>query len=182
MKQETVKLKNGTFVTGDAFDDKDLLKLKSIFKDWQKISKKVNKLGGRNLNIPEIISEGLCCIYFNSIRTNNTKNVGSSDCIQRKTCKRIQIKSTSILKDCTSFGPKSTWDLLYFFDFAPKGSVTGKVYIYKIPNSFKNLILNKSKKETFKKQQSDERRPRFSIKERIIAPQKLKPIKKISLI
>lgn len=32
----------------------------------------------------------------------------------------------------TSFGPKSTWDELYFLDFAPDGIVDGAIDIYKI--------------------------------------------------
>ena len=93
------------------------------------------------------------------------------------------MKSASIPNDLTSFGPTSTWDLLYFADFAPNGYVDGNVYFYKIDSDdVYNLILNEEKNETFSNQQAQGRRPRFSIKKRIIEEKQLKPVKKISLV
>ena len=39
MKQENVKLKDGTIVTGDAFDKNDFAILQNIFKEWMQIKK-----------------------------------------------------------------------------------------------------------------------------------------------
>jgi len=56
----------------------------------------------------------------------------------------------------------------------------GSFDVYEIPNYF---ILGKSisKTETFKQQQDQGRRPRFSIMKDIIVPNKLKPVKKFKL-
>lgn len=180
MKQETVKLKDGTTIIGDAFDQNDFSLLQEIFKDWLKMNKKLKSLGGRGLNVPDVFSEALFCLAFDAVRTNGTAH--SYDCVIRKTGEGVQVKSASIPNDCTSFGPTSTWDLLYFADFAPNGKVDGEVKFYKIEDSdVYNLVLNASKGETFRDQQKQGRRPRFSIQSAIIKPKKLKPIKTINL-
>lgn len=181
MKKIKVKLKDGTEVFGDEFDNADFLKLKNIFKKWQNINNDLKKLGGRNLNVPDVFSEALFCIFFNAVRTNGTAH--SYDCVLKETGEGVQVKSASIINDCTSFGPTSTWDLLYFVDFAPNGKVTGKVDFYKIEsNDIYNTVVNQKKNETFRDQQNQKRRPRFSIKKKIIIPRNLTPVKTINLI
>lgn len=179
MKKTKVKLSDGTIVTGDEFDNTDFIKLKEIFKKWQSINKELKSLGGRNLNVPDVFSEALFCIFFNSVRTNNTAH--SYDCVSKDTGNGIQVKSASIPNDCTSFGPNSTWDELYYVDFAPNGYVDGNVYFYKIENSIYDIVLNEKKNQTFREQQLQGRRPRFSIKNKIINPENLKPVLKINL-
>ena len=179
MRKLEVRLKNGTKVTGDAFDDTDFIKLKDIFKKWQDINKDLKSLEGRTLNVPDVFSEALYCIFFNAVRTNGTAH--SYDCVDIETGAGIQIKSASIPNDCTSFGPTSTWDELWFADFAPNGHVDGTVDFYHISDDIYSIVLNKSKNETFKMQQEQGRRPRFSIKSCLIKPKNLKPIKRISL-
>lgn len=181
MKQETVRLKDGTVVIGDAFDESDFVQLQTIFKDWLEMNKKLKSLGGRGLNVPDVFSEALFCLAFNAVRTNGTAH--SYDCVIRGTGEGVQVKSASIPNDCTSFGPTSTWDVLYFADFAPNGYVDGIVKFYKIEdNDVYNLVLNAGKGETFRDQQKQGRRPRFSIQSAIIKPKKLQPVKTISLI
>jgi hypothetical protein len=63
-------------------------------------------LGGRKINIPDVISEGIYCYLFNCARTNGSAK--SYDAVDLKTKEGIQIKSASIHDDCTSFGPTST--------------------------------------------------------------------------
>jgi hypothetical protein len=94
----------------------------------------------------------------------------------------IQVKSASIAEDLTLFGPNSTWDEIYYVDFAPNGSVDGNVYFYKLNMDFSNLVLNKTKNETFKDQQLQGRRQRFSIKKELIKGHNLNPILKIDLL
>lgn len=180
MKKVKVVLKNGLIVEGDKFDHNDYLLLKDIFKDWQKINAKLKPLGGRNLNVPDVFSEALFCIFFNAIRTNGTAY--SYDCVSLDTHAGIQIKSGSIEEDCSSFGPTSTWDEIYYVDFAPKGKVDGNVDFYKIDCDFSTLVLNAKKGETFRDQQLQGRRPRFSIKRQIIKANNLKPILSINLL
>lgn len=181
MRQENVRLKkDGTIVTGDAFDNSDFAVLQQIFKEWMHINTQLKGLGGRNLNVPDVFSEALFCLAYDAVRTNATAH--SYDCVMRKTGEGIQVKSASIPNDCTSFGPRSTWDLLYFADFAPNGKVDGIVKFYKIDDSdVYNLVLNASKGETFKDQQNQGRRPRFSMKSAIILPKKLIPERTIDL-
>lgn len=180
MEKVQVRLKDGTTCFGDKFDQSDYLKLKEIFSDWQKINSKVKHLGGRNLNVPDVFSEALFCIFFNAIRTNGDAH--SYDCVSLKDGSGIQVKSCSVDNDCSSFGPTSTWDELYFVDFAPNNIVDGHVDFYKIDVDFSSLILNAKKHETFRDQQLQGRRPRFSIKRLIIRPYHLKPCLSINLL
>lgn len=178
MKKVQVKLKSGEIVVGDQFDEKDFVKLKQIFQQWKHINQQVSGLGGRNLNVPDVFSEALYCILFDAVRTNNTAH--SYDCVNLRNGAGVQIKSASIINDCTSFGPKSTWDELYFIDFAHQGQVDGNVYVYKIDIPLKKIVLNTKKHETFEQQQQQGRRPRLSLKQ-IIKDNNIKPIKHINL-
>lgn len=102
---------------------------------------------------------------------------------KKATGEGVQVKSASIQNDCTSFGPTSTWDLLYFADFVPNGIIDGEIWFYKIDSDdVYNLVLNNKKCETFADQQKQGRRPRFSIKKSIIKAKGLQPVKKISLV
>lgn len=65
-----VKLQTGEVVYGDKFDKNDFSTLKEIFAEWLEINKKVTSLGGRGLNVPDVFSEALYCIFFNAVRTN----------------------------------------------------------------------------------------------------------------
>ena len=179
MKRISVTLKAGTPVIGDFFDKNDYQKIVKIFNKWQELNFDLKSLGGRTLNVPDVVSEALYCVFFNAIRTNNSKDSHSYDAVDIKTGKGVQVKSSSIKYDLTSFGPKSTWDKLIFIDFAPNGVVDGNIYVYEIKNDISKIILNKGKSQTFKDQQEQGRRPRFSLKKEIIEKKKLKPIKKI---
>ena len=114
MKQVKVKLKDNTIVIGDEFDMEDYKKFKQIFRKWTDINSDLKQFGGRNLNVPDVFSEALYCIFFNAVRTNGTAH--SYDAVDKETGEGIQIKSASIQNDCTSFGPTSTWDKLIFAD------------------------------------------------------------------
>lgn len=178
MKKIKVTHKSGEVFYGDAFDQNDLSALKSIFKEWLEINRKVTSLGGRGLNVPDVLSEGLYCLFFNAVRTNNTAH--SYDCINVDNGAGVQIKSASVATDCTSFGPKSTWDELYFMDFAANGKVDGVINVYKLDFALDNLVVNRKKGETFKMQQEQIRRPRLSLK-KLIQEQNINPVKTINL-
>ncbi len=180
MRKMKVELNDGSIVEGDYFECKDYEELKKIFKDWQDLNSELKPLGGRNLNVPDVFSEALFCYFFNALRTNGTAY--SYDCVSLDTHNGIQVKSASIPNDCSSFGPTSTWDELYFVDFAPHGYVDGYVDFYKIDIDFSELILNEKKGETFRDQQLQGRRPRFSIKNQIIKEYNIKPCLSIDLL
>lgn len=181
MKKVKVTLKDKTVVVGDEFDMEDYKKFKQIFRKWININSDLKQFGGRNLNVPDVFSEALYCIFFNAVRTNGTAH--SYDAVDKTTGEGIQIKSASIKTDCTSFGPTSTWDKLIFVDLAPFGNVDGNVWFYEIDSTnIYNIVLNSKKAETFSDQQKQGRRPRLSIKDRIIKPLRLTPIKKVNLM
>lgn len=180
MKKTTVALKDGTPVIGDLFEDDEYQKIKEIFSAWLKINKLLQALGGRGLNVPDVVSEGIYCYLFKAVRTNGTAR--SYDAVDVATGEGVQVKSTSISDDLTSFGPRSTWDKLIFMDFAPSGVVDGRVDIYEIKSDLSTFVLNRRNNETFADQQRQGRRPRLSIKGQIINPEGLKPIRTISLV
>lgn len=181
MKEKVkVKLKDGKVCFGYKYDLEAYKIFQKIFKRWLENNEDLEEVEGRHEILSEVVSEGLVSIFFNAIRT--PKSAYSYDCVSLKDGSGIQVKATSIEKDCSSFGPTSTWDELYFVDFAPNGIVNGETWFYRIDYDFSSIILNASKGETFKDQQAQGRRPRFSIKKTIIQPQNLKPILKINLL
>ena len=180
MRKIDIKLANGEIVKGDEFDLEDIDTLLEIYAKIQEANVLLKSLGGRKLNIPDVFSEGLYCVLFNAVRTNGSAH--SYDAIDKGTKEGIQIKSASIPKDCTSFGPKSTWDKLIYMDFAYDEEKPEKVALYEIPTEeVYGVVVNTSKNETFKEQQEQNRRPRFAIKNKIIIPMKLEPIEIIDL-
>jgi len=179
LEKVRVKLQNGEIVYGDKFDKNDFSTLKEIFAEWLEINKKVTSLGGRGLNVPDVFSEALYCIFFNAVRTNNTAH--SYDCVNIENGAGVQVKSASIANDCTSFGPRSTWNELYFMDFAVNGKIDGIIDVYRLDFALDDVILNAKKNETFKMQQEQGRRPRLSLK-KLIKEKGIKLIKRISLI
>jgi len=156
----------------------DAKTFKRLFDLWKKLNIGLSKYG-RKVNIPEVISEGMFCVFSNSVRfQKKIKGVGtvSFDTINLKSNRREQIKATSIEKDLTSFGPKTEWDDLYFMDFYRDGDLDGSFNVYLIPNNF---IYGKkvNQSQTLRQQQAEKRRPRMSIKE-IIQENKIKPLAK----
>jgi len=149
--------------------------LKEIYTKWLWLNKEIKSHSTRGINIPEFISENSFCIFFpNCIRvTKLKKGKCSFDAINTDTGKRIQIKATSIKSDLTSFGPRSEWDELYFLDFSAE-DCSFKVYNIKKEWIYSHQV---NKIQSFQQQQEEKRRPRFSIIEKIIKPNNLKPIK-----
>lgn len=173
---------NGKPSIGMYYDHNDFEELKKIYRTWLNLNKFIINLGSRATNVPDLLSEGLFCYLFGVCRTNAKINSKSYDAYDEKTHEGIQIKSCSIEDDCTSFGPKSTRDRIYFMKFHPN-SKNGKVEIYDItdypPYDF---VLNHEKNETFLDQQLMGRRPRFSVQKLIIDANNLKPIKTVYLL
>lgn len=176
---ENLFLPEGTFRTEVlSFDEKDRYKLKSIYLDWRKLCQDLNSLDSRGINLPEGLSESAFCLEMNCFRiTNSISGANTSfDAYDPSSKSRIQIKACSVLPDLTSFGPRSVWDKLFFVDFFKDGEWNGLFDIYFIEN---NLIYNHkvNSHQTFKDQQEQNRRPRFSIYREIILERKIKPIK-----
>ena len=164
------------------FEKSDQKHLKELYSYWKKLKSGMEKIKSRHPNLPEGISEGAFAIFFNSPRVIKVfgKTSGSFDNYDTKSHERIQVKATTIETDLTSFGPKSVWDVLYFLDFYRDGKFDGKFDVYKIPNdSIYSQQVSKTK--TFRKIQEEGKRPRFSIKDGIIRPEHIKPVKTCQL-
>jgi len=153
--------------------DRELLK--RLYSDWNKLNKELKAISTRGINLPETISENAFALFFpDCMRVVGLKGMKCSfDCINIKTGSRIQIKATSITSDLTTFGPRSEWDELFFLDFSASD---GSFKAYKIEPDwiYKHMV---NKKQSFKDQQKQGRRPRFSIIDNIIKPKGLKPVK-----
>lgn len=179
LEKHTISIgKNNLEIEVAHLDRKDAKEFKRLFDLWKKLNNGLIKYG-RKVNIPEVLSEGMFCVFSKSVRfQRKIKGVGkvSFDTIDLKKERLEQIKACSIEKDLTSFGPKSEWDDLYFMDFYRDGKLDGSFDVYLIPN--KLIYSNKvNKGQTLKQQQAEKRRPRMSIKE-VIAKNKIKPLSK----
>ena len=177
-KIQKILLPEGTFSTTVSFFlPADDVALRKIYKDWRNLCDQLKLLDARAINLPEGLSEGAFCRAMGTARITKSiyKANTSFDAYDLKTQKRIQIKACSVLRDLTSFGPKSVWDELYFVDFYRQGKWDGTIDIYLIPNK---LIYNQNvnASSTMQQQQLQSRRPRFSIYSEIIVPNKLKPV------
>jgi hypothetical protein len=162
------------------FDNADKKQWKILFDSWKKLKMGLRKFESREPNLPEGLSEIAFCIYSGSKRFIELKKgqiSASFDTYDMKTGRTEQIKASSVEEDLTSFGPASEWDDLYFMDFYSNGALDGSFDVYKIPNE---LIYSAkvNKKQSFKQQQTQKRRPRFSIKKKIIDEFEIKPLGK----
>jgi len=176
----TIKTKKGEMEIEVArLDSNDAKNFKNLFSLWAELNTGLGKYG-RKMNIPEVLSEGMFCIFSKSVRYQRKikgKGSVSFDTINLETGDKEQIKASSIEFDLSTFGPKSEWDKLYFMSFYNNGISDGTFDVYEIPS--KLIYGNKvNKAQTMKKQQKEKRRPRFSIMKDIIIPYKIKPIGK----
>lgn len=157
-------------------EESDRPKLKKLYKAWVQLKNGLKEFESRAPNLPEGISEGAFSLEFNCPRVLDVRGTPSSyDCYNPETGERIQIKATTIRHDLTSFGPDSVWDVIYLLDFYREGNFDGSYDVYRIPN---DLIYNHqvSSTQTFREQQEQGRRPRFSIKRSIIEMHNIRPI------
>ena len=138
---------------------------------WKELDGEIKKDYTRGINLPEAITEPICC-YVNGFKHSTGEGKGSEDGFDPKTNSKIQIKgSSNFNSDLTSFGPESEFDELHFVRLNKKED---KMYLYKIPtDELSGLYVNKN--QTFKDQQREGRRPRFSIIKQYIAPQEIEP-------
>ena len=169
------------------FEESDRAYFKKMFFYWVELNKASLSLGStRIVNIPESLTEGIFGLEMNFARvtygvTDASSSFDNYDFVNNK---RIQLKAASSTGP-SSFGPRSQYDDIYFFYFKKmaeslknKRNFSGYFEIYKLdPKTLPNLILNKTKNETFSDQQNQGRRPRFSIPKELIEPYSLKPIK-----
>jgi len=155
--------------------------MRNLFKSWIELSKGMKQLHARGINIPEGISEGIYALEYQCPRVIGG---GSFDAVDLKNHKKLQIKACSVGSDLTSFSPKSTWDNLCFMDFYGETGLDGSIDVYRLSEEFNEIIFNLpigKEGETFRQQQNQGRRPRFSIKKEIIEEYNLEPDDVITL-
>ena len=146
MREEThtFRLPEGVFhVQAIRFEERDRQVLAKTYSEWRSLSEDLRSLGGRGVNLPEVLSEGAFALEMNVLRVvKSIPGANSSwDCYNPVSHKRIQVKACSVLPDLTSFGPTSEWDEIYFLDFYREGNWDGTFDIYKIPNELRMLIF-----------------------------------------
>lgn len=157
------KLENNTDVLIRNYTSIDEIKLVQLYKTWLEFGTLCTEYGGRKPNIPEVLTENLVCYLIPDILNVNkstyiTPKGSSYDAIDNKG-NLVQIKATSIEKDLTSFGPRTKFDRLIFVKVSYN---INEFYIYEIePNNIYDLKITAT--QTFKDQQNEGRRPRFSI-------------------
>ena len=177
--QHTIQLPEGVFtISALTFTNLDRKLLKNIYTNWRNLCLELNSIGARGVNLPEGLSESAFCLEMGAVRvTSSISGANSSwDCYDIKRQKRIQVKACSVLPDLTSFGPNSKWDEIYFVDFYRKGKWDGTFDIFQIKTH--DIYSHKvNKNQTFKQQQQQGRRPRFSIYKELIQKQAIKPLK-----
>ena len=181
MRQErhVFRLPEGDFeVEATRFVEEDRKKLAEMYLKWRDLSDELRDLGGRGVNLPEVLSEGAFSLEMDVLRVVSTISGANSswDCYDARNHKRIQVKACSVLPDLTSFGPTSQWDEIYFLDFYRNGNWDGTFDIYRIEN---DLIYNHhvNKNQTLRDQQLQGKRPRFSIYKDLIRKRNLSPIR-----
>ncbi|MCJ8343563.1 MAG: Bsp6I family type II restriction endonuclease [Cetobacterium sp.] len=142
--------------------------------NWKSLTNAMKSYGARAINLPEGITEPICCYHNNFLWS---KNEGSEDAVS-STGDKIQIKATgNYNSDLTSFGPRSEFSELHFVRLNQE---TDTMELYKIPiDDLAETKVNST--ETFKEQQAQGRRPRLSIIDKFINPKALKPYKTIQL-
>ena len=172
-----MKLPEGTFsINVQFFGEEERKELQSVYRQWRGLSDSLIRLHSRGVNLPDGLSEGVFCMATGAVRmVENLPGANTSfDCYDMASKRRIQVKAASIIPDLTSFGPQSVWDDIYFMDFFRKGDWDGTVDIYRIDSS-KIYSHPMNRTQTFRDQQSQGRRPRFSIYTDLIRHHQLKP-------
>ncbi|MBZ5482407.1 Bsp6I family type II restriction endonuclease [Bacillus sp. T_4] len=129
----------------------------SLYFDWKSLNQGTKDLSRRGVNFPEAVTETITC-YVNGYYLS--EGGGSEDAVVPETGETIQIKASSNFNsDLTSFGPASKFDYLHFVRL---DQVTDEMYLYDIPiTDLKEVKVNAT--QTFRDQQLQGRRPRFSI-------------------
>lgn len=175
------------------YSDKDIPLFKENFESWVKHRELCLSIGGRAPNLCDAFTEGMYCLYSGSVRyvkvdrrkaeykafgTEKLSNA-SIDTYSEKNKEGEQIKSSIILDDCTSFGPTSKQDALYFMHFYRDGKpLDGSFDLYRIENDLLYSTVIKNDGTTFAEKQKTGQRPHFSLLKKVILPNNIQPVEK----
>jgi len=173
MISKEIKINEKFTILGTKYSDDDNANFLSVLNSWISYKESLNKIDGRNPNIPESLTEGLVSKHYSDtyrkikIIRNNNKSLTKFDCYKLDTNQIIEVKGCSVMPDLTSWSPKPFFDFFCFVDFS---SLDGKYKIFQIDitsEELKNLEVNING-ETFQDQINSKRRPRFSVYEKFI--------------
>lgn len=142
---------------------------------WKELNSLIKNSHTRGVNLHEIISESLLC-WTLDFKLNRGKFGDARDSEGNV----IEIKATSNWdRDLTSFSPSENFDTLYFVRLNQRDD-TMTFYDLEL-NSEQIKEIPVSKSQTFGEQQAQGRRPRFSIIDKIIEPNNIKPAAELNL-
>lgn len=149
-------------------DEQQFYDILEAYKIWKEFDSTMRKYSSRGVNFHEGISEVIVC-YVNDFR--HSIGMGSEDAITKNN-ELVQVKATSNFdNDLTSFGPTSKFDKLHF---ARLKRDTDELYLYEIPiDELYEIKVNN--KETLKDKQEKGQRPRFSIINRYLREESVRP-------
>ena len=179
----------GSFFAMKYDPDEDIPKLEQAFKAWKQDRQAQMIIGGRAPNLSDGLTEGLFCVATDSVRYSkppkNKKSMGFGGCTQKlsnssfdtyslKLKETEQIKSSIIGTDCTSFGPTSKQDVVYFMHFY---RLDGSFDIYRIEDDVLKSTMIKEDGTTFAEKKLTGQRPHFSLLDKVIAPNQIDPIR-----
>lgn len=140
---------------------------------WSKLDNRIRGLSTRGINLPSEITEIIA-----GWSLNISLNKGSAgDLYDKETKKIIEVKGTSVLegeKDLTSFSPSEYFDELVFLRLRRDDDI---FEIYKLDfgsEDLKKISVNKTQKVA--DQQNQKRRPRFSVMDKLIIKNGIKPV------
>ena len=138
----------------------DLPQLKTLFNKWSQSAYSLKEAGGRQPNFPEMLSEGIFCVFTGSVQVVKItgRKKGGIECYDLSTKKTQQIKASSNIKSPSSFGHYSDFDEVHWMILHQKGGkFTGEFSLYKIP---RDLIVGHP---NFARLAPKGKRPRFPL-------------------
>lgn len=157
--------------------DEDMFnKAIDLYWKWSDLNRELKEFYSRGVNLHEGITEMISCYVNGHILSLGG---GSEDAIIPDTGELVQVKGTSNFdKDLTSFGPNSSFDYLQFVRL---NQSEDKMYLYDIPvDNLDDIMVNQE--SSVKDFKEAGKRPRFSIIEKCIEENDLKPYAEVDLI
>lgn len=147
-----------------------------IYFHWKQLDAEIRTLSGtRGINFPSEISEYLTC-YALGLKVNKEGSNGDAvDVTDPKHPKIVEIKGSSAEESSapSSFSPTEHFDELVFARLNKKDDT---LMIYRLGINSQDLKeIKVSNKQTVEDQQKQGRRPRFSIQDKIVDKNNLKP-------
>lgn len=142
---------------------------------WKDLNSSLRSVTTRGINFPEAISEQLGCYAMGYLW-----NKGSYGDAQTPDGLVVEMKATSNYDgDLTSFSPTTIFDKLVFLRL---DYVNNILHVYDLEMNSNDLMrVPVNLNQTVADQQAQGRRPRFSVIQRIIAPNQLEPTASIDI-